>query len=139
MRIKRLGIGDFGKLHDVEIALDDKITVIHGKNEAGKSSIASFIKYMLYGFGASRSQDLSENQKKKYMPWDAAECSGDMTVLSDGKEYTFARKTAVKNQLGVFDTNKNPINVENPGEHFLGVSESCFKNDSRLGSGIERT
>ena len=48
MRIKNLNITSFGKLEDVSIGLDDKITVISGKNEAGKSSIATFIKYMLY-------------------------------------------------------------------------------------------
>ena len=38
MRIKNLNITSFGKLEDVSIGLDDKITVISGKNEAGKSS-----------------------------------------------------------------------------------------------------
>jgi predicted ATP-dependent endonuclease of OLD family len=91
MRIKNLRIESFGKLESVSIGLDEKITVIHGKNEAGKSSIASFIKYMLYGFDSTKKADVSENMKKKYMPWDSNECSGGMTfVSSDGKMYTAA-------------------------------------------------
>ena len=82
MRIKDLRIDSFGKLSDVSIGLDDKITVIHGKNEAGKSSIATFIKYMLYGFDSSKKSDVSENQKKKYMPWDGAECSGQLDFVT---------------------------------------------------------
>ena len=48
MRIKNLNIDSFGKLDSVSIGLDDKITVISGKNEAGKSSIATFIKWKVY-------------------------------------------------------------------------------------------
>ena len=48
MKINKLKIDSFGKLKDTEITLDDGITVIQGKNEAGKSTVGAFIKYMLY-------------------------------------------------------------------------------------------
>ena len=75
MKIKRLEINSFGKLKNVNISIDERVTVITGKNEAGKSTIASFIKYMLYGFTSSRNANLSENDKKKYR------CSKNFTVF----------------------------------------------------------
>lgn len=134
MKINKLSIGDFGKLSDVSITLDPKITVISGKNEAGKSSIASFIKYMLYGFSGSRSSSLSENEKKKYMPWEAESCNGEMLFTSaEGKQYRAARKTAAKSQSVVFDSQEMPTDILCAGEHFLGVDESCFKKTAFIG------
>lgn len=134
MKINKLVISSFGKLTDIGISLDDRVTVVTGKNEAGKSSIASFIKYMLYGFSGSRSRDLSENEKLKYMPWEGDTCSGELHFAADdGKAYSAIRKTAVKSQSGVFDENGSPTDITSVGEHFLGVSESCYKKTAFIG------
>ncbi|MBE6680925.1 MAG: hypothetical protein E7600_01390 [Ruminococcaceae bacterium] len=134
MRIKNLNIGSFGKLSDVSIGLDDKITVIHGKNEAGKSSIATFIKYMLYGFDSSKKADVSENQKKKYMPWDSDECSGELEFeSSDGKRYVAVRKTATRTQNTVFDEDNMPLTSDNAGDYFFGIGENAYKKTAFIG------
>lgn len=134
MRIKNLGISSFGKLDGVSIGLDDKMTVIYGKNEAGKSSIATFMKYMLYGFDSSKKADVGENQKKKYMPWNSNECSGEMTFCAaDGKVYTAVRKTAQRNQNTVLDQNYMPVTSENAGDYFLGVNENAYKKTAFIG------
>lgn len=134
MRIKNLRIDSFGKLNDVNIGLDEKITVITGKNEAGKSSIATFVKYMLYGFDSSKKSDVSENQKKKYMPWDGGECSGEMEFVSaDGKSYTAARKTLVRSQNTVFDSENMPFTSDNAGDYFFGVNENAYKKTAFIG------
>ena len=134
MRIKNLKIDSFGKLNDVNIALDEKITVISGKNEAGKSSVATFIKYMLYGFDSSKKQDISENQKKKYMPWNGDDCSGEMIFTgADGKRYSAVRKTSTRSQNTVFDENNMPKTSENAGDYFLGVNENAYKKTAFIG------
>lgn len=134
MRIKNLRIDSFGKLNDVNIGLDEKITVITGKNEAGKSSIATFVKYMLYGFDSSKKSDVSENQKKKYMPWDGGECSGEMEFVSaDGKSYTAARKTLVRSQNTVFDSENMPFTSDNAGDYFFGINENAYKKTAFIG------
>lgn len=134
MRIKNLRIDSFGKLNDVSIGLDDRMTVISGKNEAGKSSIATFIKYMLYGFDSSKKADVSENQKKKYMPWDSEECSGEITFeAADGNTYTAVRKTASRSQNTVFDKSGMPLTSDNAGDYFLGVNENAFKKTAFIG------
>lgn len=134
MKIKKLSVSSFGKLSDTELELDDRITVITGRNEAGKSSIAAFIKYMLYGFNASRSNELSENSKKKYMPWEKEVCSGEMEFCDkDGNSYKAVRATSLKNQSCVFDGDGMPTDISSAGEHFLGVDEGCFRKTAFIG------
>jgi len=47
--LKKLILEDFGKFDYKEIDLDRNITVIYGKNEAGKSTILDGIEYALFG------------------------------------------------------------------------------------------
>lgn len=134
MRIKNLRIDSFGKLNGVDIGLDDKITVISGKNEAGKSSVATFIKYMLYGFDSSKKADVSENQKKKYMPWNGDDCAGELEfVAADGKSYTAARKTSARTQNTIFDADNMPVTSDNAGDYFFGINENAYKKTAFIG------
>lgn len=50
MNIQRIHIADFGMWHDRTIRLDAPITLLYGKNEAGKSTIHAFMRFMLFGF-----------------------------------------------------------------------------------------
>jgi DNA repair exonuclease SbcCD ATPase subunit len=47
--LKKLILENFGKFNYKEIDLDQNITVIYGKNEAGKSTILDGIEYALFG------------------------------------------------------------------------------------------
>lgn len=49
MNITQLHIGGFGRLHDRELELGEGVTVLYGRNEAGKSTTLQFIRAMLYG------------------------------------------------------------------------------------------
>ena len=49
MVILQLNIAHFGKLQDKTIALRPGMNVITGDNESGKSTIASFVRDMIYG------------------------------------------------------------------------------------------
>ncbi len=68
MIIKNLQVNNFGKLKNNVIELKDGLNIITGENEAGKSTIAMFIKAMLYGINKNKNGDeYSENEK--YKPW----------------------------------------------------------------------
>ena len=61
MIIERIEINHFGNINDLAYDFGPRLNVIEGPNESGKSMIAAFIRYMLYGFGAHRaSAELSE-------------------------------------------------------------------------------
>ena len=49
MKINKLQINGYGNIQNKEINLKDKINIIYGKNESGKSTIFKFIINMLYG------------------------------------------------------------------------------------------
>ena len=65
MKIKSCEIKNFGKLSDKTITLDDRITVVRGKNESGKSTLSSFIKYVLYGY-TGKGRDERSNEKHRF-------------------------------------------------------------------------
>ncbi|OKP94213.1 AAA family ATPase [Paenibacillus sp. P46E] len=49
MRIEELQIGGYGRLHNRELKLDSGISLLYGRNEAGKSTTLQFIRAMLFG------------------------------------------------------------------------------------------
>ena len=53
MILEKIVIKSFGTLTDMTLEFSEKVNVIEGRNEAGKTTIAAFIKYMLYGFDRS--------------------------------------------------------------------------------------
>ena len=65
MIIERIEIKSFGQLTDMTLEFSDKINVIEGQNEAGKSTIAAFIKYMLYGFEPTEEAGAIGERKKR--------------------------------------------------------------------------
>ena len=55
MRITDLHISSFGHWNGLQIAdFSDQITVIHGPNEAGKSTLLQFVRAVLYGFSPTK-------------------------------------------------------------------------------------
>ena len=70
MKIRSALIQNFGKLKNQFFEFSDGLNVITGKNESGKSSFARFVRFMLYGYTSARSASISENDKKRYTPWD---------------------------------------------------------------------
>ena len=50
MYIKELKLKSFGKFKDKNITFQKGLNVVHGDNEAGKSTVHNFMEMMLYGF-----------------------------------------------------------------------------------------
>ena len=55
MILHRVRIEGFGFLRDFDLHLDEGMTVVTGPNEAGKSTLASFIPAVIFGFPDARS------------------------------------------------------------------------------------
>lgn len=47
MRIRRISIASFGRIRDRDIGVSDGLTVIHGPNESGKTTVMEFIRNAL--------------------------------------------------------------------------------------------
>ena len=59
MRVDRIRVGAYGPLAELELEglADDDLVVVYGPNEAGKSSLRSFVAAMLYGFSPAARED----------------------------------------------------------------------------------
>ena len=124
MKIKSLYLKNYGKFEETRIDLSDSFNVIYGNNEAGKSTVMSFIRAMLYGFGDGRKGD-----RKKYIPWNGKKTCGEMDLVTDsGEIIRIARemgRTQSQDMLTV-------INLSN-GEEYIydvknitGLGEEAF-------------
>ncbi len=90
MTIKELKIHNFGKFKDKTVSFSKKLNIIYGRNESGKTTIMSFIRFMLFG-GQGRNNDV-----KNYFPMDLSSPSGEMVVTDKDEDYLITRNGAKK-------------------------------------------
>ena len=64
MRLLELHINGFGKFHDRTISFNDGINIIYGKNEAGKSTLHTFIRGILFGIERGRGRAAKNEDRK---------------------------------------------------------------------------
>ena len=70
MRFLDLYIKGFGKFHDTFLSFEDGLNIVYGKNEAGKSTIHTFIRGMLFGIERQRGRAAKNDLYSKYEPWE---------------------------------------------------------------------
>lgn len=130
MYIESLHIGDFGGTCNRDIAFENKVNIIEGANESGKSTIASFISFMLYGFA-------DKSQRKRYYSWGTTSASGTMTVVCGNKRYRIEREhietTGDKVKIIDLDTNLPVDSGKKPEEMFFAVSGEIFNHTAYVG------
>ncbi len=144
MIIEKIDIKSFGKLRDTSLEFSDTVNVIEGENEAGKSTIAAFIRYMLFGFDGLDSDDrLSERRKR--INWTTGLAEGSMTVRVKDKRYLITRstvptssqtgRTAYKEDCSIIDmeTGATAFGKLPAGEVFFGVSRELYENTAFVG------
>lgn len=86
MKIQRLEISGFGRLSNVEMELGEGVTVLYGRNEAGKSTLLQFMRSMLFGI-PSRSNPL-----ERYEPAYGGTHGGALTAVdAEGGSWTIRR------------------------------------------------
>ena len=133
MKINNLKINGFGKIEDKEINLNNRINLIYGENEAGKTTLLKFISGMFYG--VSKNKNKKEfSDFEKYKPWQAEEFSGKIEyTLDNNNTYEVYRDFTKKNPKIYFnseDISKNFTIDKNRGNQFFyeqtGIDETSF-------------
>ncbi len=127
--IERIDITAFGKLSAVSIQPSDGINIIDAPNESGKSTLAAFVKFVLYGM-KSRQASIMDNPKKMYMPWSGAPAAGSLTLLVGNHRIRVERTaTATTEKCTCTDllTGKTLYDGLLPGEEILGVGAELFE------------
>lgn len=102
MKLLHCYVENFGKLHKFSYTFSDTLSVIRGENGWGKSTLAVFIKAMLYGLPASRSTDLLENERKRYAPWNGELFGGSLSISVGDHRYRIERVFGRRESEDVF-------------------------------------
>ena len=97
MKIKNIKINNYGNLENKEINLKNKINIIYGKNESGKSTLLNYIKNIFYGISKNKNgKEISDYEK--YLPWNEKEFSGRIKYkLDNGEKFEIFRDFKKKN------------------------------------------
>ena len=107
MKINKIKINQYGKLENIDIDLK-KFNIVYGKNEAGKSTMLSFIQSMFYGISKNKNKKLYSDYDQ-YKPWLENDFSGNIDyTLDNGKKYYIFRNFEKKN-LSIYDENNNDV------------------------------
>ncbi len=141
MRIEQVTVRSFGLLRNYQETFSDGVNIIEGANETGKSTLAAFIRYMLYGFGEETGV-LSERERR--INWVTGTADGSMTVTVGETRYRIDRKTERVGsgqaiaytdtcEMTDVDTGKPVLLQTSPGEYLLGVGKSLYESTAFLG------
>ena len=118
MRIERLHLKAFGPFTNRDLDLSNgngKLQLIHGLNEAGKSSLLRAITNAFFGFEPQCGDDFLHNYKDF--------CIGAELTLDGGSEYAFERLKRTKNSLRT--PSGDPLQ-EAELQGILGVQRAVF-------------
>ena len=72
MKLIKCHIENFGKLSDFTYDFTDGCNTVCEENGWGKSTLAAFLRVMLFGFRNEGKRDPLENERKRYSPWQKA-------------------------------------------------------------------
>lgn len=85
MKITDLDVSGFGVWNDLSLAkLSERMTVIYGANEAGKTTLMQFVRAMLYGLSSDR-------QQRYYPPVNGGQPGGTLQIDSHLGQLTVDR------------------------------------------------
>lgn len=99
MKLLNLHINGFGKFQDQDVSFADGLNVVYGKNEAGKSTLHTFIRGMLFGIEKQRGRASKNDLYSKYEPWaGSGTYEGWLRLESGGEIYRIERRFQKKNK-----------------------------------------
>lgn len=122
MKLEQIHIDSFGTLHTFDLAMQPGVNILQGRNETGKSTLCTFLTYMLYG--------LPKGERERYISWESGSLGGYLILTVRDKRYRIERSVscAGRETLRIIDlsTNTQCMKGEIPGEGLLGLPASLF-------------
>ena len=106
MKIEKVIVNSYGKLEDRKFELE-KLNIIFGKNESGKSTLLNFIINLFYNISKNKNgKNISDFDK--YFPWDKNEFSGKIFYeLDNNKKFEVFRDFNKKNPQIIDENGKD--------------------------------
>ncbi len=132
MKLISLQIDNFGTLKDYKYLFQDGINTIVHENGWGKSTLASFIRIMFYGFDNESKRSELENERRRFTPWQGGGYGGMLVFEAKGKTYrierSFNEKKGSTFELYDAKTNlKSSDYTEKIGEELFGIDSDSFE------------
>lgn len=135
MLLTRLKVDYFGKFSGKEIELKPGINLIYGENEAGKSTLHTFIKGMLFGIERLRGRGAStkEDTYTRYLPWEyPGAYGGQMDIEVKGRKYRLQRSFHANDKaftiLDIKTGREVKLKEGHISELIPGLTEDIFRN-----------
>ena len=139
MKLIECNIAGFGTFNDFKLSFDEGLNVILQPNGWGKTTVAAYIKAMLYGFDRKKTRDVSENERLRYKPWTGTRYGGTLDFEFGGREYRIVRSfgaTARADTLKVVDIasgEKVDLKGKEPGEWVFDLDCAAFQKSVFVG------
>lgn len=133
MRLIKCNVRNFGTLKDFSLDFSSGLTVIKEDNGFGKSTLAAFLKAMLYGMPQTTKRDIDKNDRKKFKPWQGGDFGGSLDLEVNGRQYRVDRSFSAKEKDDTFrliDLTSGADSddfSENLGVELFGVDAESFE------------
>jgi uncharacterized protein YhaN len=125
-----LYVENFGTLQQFSLSLTDGKNTLLRPNGWGKSSLAVFIKAMLYGLPSSTRRSLIENERKRYTPWQGGTFGGSMDVEVASRRLRVERTFGAKESEDTLSLTDLDTGVELPTDANVSLGEAWFGVDA---------
>lgn len=132
MRLLECYIENFGKIKQQRFDFSQNFNIIYQENGWGKSTLATFIKVMFFGFDGERKQGLA-NERKRYAPWQGGAYGGELCFSVREKSYRLHRIFGANAGKDVFELKDMVSNLPskdysaNLGEEIFGLDRDSFQ------------
>lgn len=146
MKLRACTLMGFGKFYRKSFSFSDGIHVIYGENEAGKTTLRTFLVSMLFGIDRKRGAASKKDEFHKYQPYMGGIYGGTLDLSLDHKPYQIQRNFADPKAISVYsgiDGTKVLEGKELSGQLFsmtksgylqtLCISQGEIKTDKSLG------
>ncbi len=138
MKLLDLYINGFGKFHEKSITFQDGFNVVYGKNEAGKSTLHTFIRGMLFGIERGRGRASRNDLYTKYDPWEKSSGYQGRLRLESGGSVCRIERIFSKNEKATHIINETLGKEIAPDKAFYdqmlcGLTETSYNNTISIG------
>ncbi len=134
IKLKEAVLIRFGKFKDVSFKFNDGLQIFYGENEAGKSTVQTFIKTMLYDVPSRKKAGDVIKDRDKIIPHGEKTAEGILRLIADGREIEIHKiigRTSSYDKNEVLDAVTGELidgyPTVNIGEILFGVSQNVFE------------
>ncbi len=139
MRLVSCHIENFGKLKDYDKEFTEGCNSIMANNGQGKSTLASFIRVMFYGFEGEGRRKTGVSERRKFTPWQGGVFGGRLTFNDGHDTYVIIRTFGSKPADDTFELRAVSTNLisdaytDNIGEELFGVNSESYMRTAFIG------